>query len=335
LKRYRISLLASVLAALCLTGTPSAFAQQVKMKIGTATLKDTQHEWMLRFQKRMQEKAGDQLKIDLFPLGQLGTIPRAVEGMQLGTIEAYVTPSVFLVGLDSRAQAAWAPGVFDSVDHCWRTVADQEFRDYTFGMLEGKGITVISTICSATQAFLTKKDVKSLDDLKGLKIRVLASALERAQMQVLGISPTPIPFTEVLPALQRNVIDGVSSIPILFNNLKMFNTAKHITIAGLFHSSIPVYVSKVWWEKLPEDLRRTMLTEAKGIEKSLIDWNEKANVETLEKWRGNGGTVRSLSDAEQKRMIETVTPAVQKVIAEDPALETAYNKIRAIAAKNR
>lgn len=78
MKRYRISLLAGVLSAICLTGTPSAFAQQVKMKIGTATLKDTQHEWMLRFQKRIQEKAGDQLKIDLFPLGQLGTIPRAV-----------------------------------------------------------------------------------------------------------------------------------------------------------------------------------------------------------------------------------------------------------------
>lgn len=90
-------------------------------------------------------------------------------------------------------------------------------------------------------------------------------------------------------------------------------------IAGLFHSSIPVYVSK--------------LTEAKGIEQSLIDWNEKADVEKLQKWRGNGGTVRSLSDAEQKKMIETVTPAVQKVIAEDPALQAAYNKIRSTAAK--
>ena len=52
-------------------------------------------------------------------------------------------------------------------------------------------------------------------------------------------------FSEVLPSLQRNVIDGLSSIPILFYNMKMHNAAKHITLTGLFKANVPVYVSKV------------------------------------------------------------------------------------------
>jgi TRAP-type transport system periplasmic protein len=290
---------------------------------------------MKRFGKRMQDKAGGRVKVELFPLGQLGTIPRAIEGMQLGTVEAYVTPSVFMVGVDKRSQVTWAPGMFDSIDHCWRTIGDKDFRDEHFHWMDSKGITIFSIICSSTQAFLTKKDVRGLKDLDGLKIRVLASKLERSQMLALGISPTPIPFTEVLPALQRNVIDGVSSIPILFTNLKMYNTAKHITIGGLFNSSVPIYVSKAWWDRLPADLKTLMTTEARAVEESLVDWNEKANAETLERWKANGGTVRTLSDAEQKHMLDTVAPAVEAVMKEDPQLDAAYRKILAAADKYR
>ena len=322
-------------AAIASVLTTVASGQDFTMKIGTATINDTQHEWMKRFEQRVEAKAGSRIRIDLFPLDQLGTIPRAVEGMQLGTVEAYVTPSVFLVGLDQRNQVTWVPGVFDDIDHCWRTIADPEFRDEHFHWVDDKGITAIGIICSATQAFLTKKDIRRLDDLKGLKIRVLASALERAQMQALGISPTPMPFSEVMPALQQNVIDGVSSIPVLFTNLKMYTTAKHITFGGLFTSSVPVYVSKVWWDKLPADLRSLMLSEARAVEESLVDWNEQSNAKTLETWKSNGGTVRSLSEVEQRRIIETVRPAVQAVLSEDPRVEAAYRKVLAIAGRRR
>jgi len=324
--------LGAALAALLIT---NAVSQDFTMKIGTATVNDTQHEWMKRFKRRVEAKAGDRVHIDLFPLGQLGTIPRAVEGMQLGTIESYVTPSVFLVGLDKRNQVTWAPGVFDDIDHCWHTIADSEFRDEHFHWMDAKGITVISIICTSTQAFLTKKDVKGLDDLMGLKIRVLASPLERAQMLALGISPTPIPFTEVMPALQRNVIDGVSAIPILFTNLKMYTTAKHIIFGGLFKSSVPVYVSKMWWDKLPADLRALMLSEARGVEQSLVEWNEQANAKTLETWKANGGTVRWLSDTEQKHIIDTVRPAVEAVLSADAQVATAYRRVLTTASRHR
>jgi len=323
---------ALVIATLIAHG--GAVAQNLTMKIGTATINDTQHEWMKRFQKRMHAKAGDRIKVGLYPSGQLGKIPRMIEGMQLGTVEAFVTPSAFLVGVDKRNQVTWASGVFKDINHCWRTVRDEGFRRFWFPLMDDKGITVISIICSDSQAFLTKKRIRRLDDLKGLKIRVLATDLEIKPMQAVGIHPVPIPFTEVLPALQRNVIDGMSSIPILFNNLKMFVTARHITRTGLFMASVPVYVSKIWWDKIPGDLRALMLAESREIEGELIAWNAAANARTIASWKKNGGTVDRLPPEDQAKLLATVRPVVAKVLAGDPKVNEAFKKLTAFAKAN-
>jgi TRAP-type C4-dicarboxylate transport system substrate-binding protein len=321
-----------VIAALIAHG--SAAAQNLTMKIGTATINDTQHEWMKRFQKRMHAKAGDRIKVELYPSGQLGKIPRMVEGMQLGTVEGFVTPSAFLVGVDKRNQVPWASGIFKDIDHCWRTVRDDGFRRFWFPLMDGKGITAISMFCSDSQAFLTKKRIRRLDDIKGLKIRVLATELEIKPMQAVGIHPVPIPFTEVLPALQKNVIDGMSSIPILFYNLKMFVTARHITRTGLFVASIPVYVSKIWWDKVPGDLRALMLAESREIEGELIAWNAAANARTIAAWKKNGGTVNRLPPEDQATLVATVKPVVAKVLAADPRVYEAFKKLTAFAKAN-
>ena len=332
--RWALSMAIGLAAVSWAMAPVPATAKKFTMKIGTATVNDIQHEWMKRFQKRMHAKAGDRIEVKLFPSSQLGKIPRMVEGMQLGTIESFVTPSAFLVGVDPRNQVTWASGIFKSIDHCWRTVRDQRFRDYWFPLMDKKGITAISITCSAEQAFLTKKDIRKLDDFKNLKIRVLATELEIKPMQAVGMHPTPMAFSEVLPALQRNVIDGLSSIPILFNNMKMHNAAKHITMTGLFKASVPTYVSKVWWDKLPADLRQMMLKESYEIEAELIKWNEAANARTSAEWKKAGGTFRKLPPADQARLLATVKPVVAQVLAKKPAVNEAFQKVVGFAKAN-
>ena len=200
--------------------------------------------------------------------------------------------------------------------------------------MDHKGISAISIVCSADQAFLTKKDIRRLDDFKNLKIRVLATELEIKPLKAVGMHPTPIPFGEVMPALQRNVIDGLSSIPILFHNLKMFNIAKHITETGLWKANVPTYVSKVWWDKLPGDVRALMLKEAFEIEGELIPWNIAANARIIKSWKEKGGTVRRLPAEDQARLLATIKPAVAAVVRDNPAVKATFDKILAIAKAN-
>lgn len=320
-------------ATIALSG--AAHAQAVTMKIATATINDTQHEWMKRFQKRMQAKAADKITVQLFPSSQLGDIGRMIEGMQLGTIESFVGPSAFFVGVDPRNQVTWAPGLFDDIDHCWRTVMDDRFRSYWFPIMDKVGIGTISIFCTGVQAFLTKKEIKKLDDLKGLKIRVLASELEIKPMQALGVAPTPMNFAEVMPALQTNAIDGVSSIPILFNAMKMHSVAKNVTVTGLFKSSVPVYVSKMWWDKLPADLKTMILDESRKVEQELITWNDAANKATFDLWKQNGGTVGELPADDQAKLIQIATPVAAAVLDSKPGVKEAYQKTLEVAAATR
>lgn len=326
---------ASALVALATAAAAAlAAAEPATMKIGTATINDTQHEWMKRFKAKMDAVAADTIKVELYPQSQLGGIPRMVEGMQLGTIESFVTPSAFLVGVDQRNQVLTAAGLFKDIPNCWKTVRSQEFRDLIFPMLESKGIGAISIICTAPQAFLTKKEIKRLDDFGGLKIRVLATDLEIKPMRAVGINPTPMDFGEVLPALQQNVIDGLSSIPILFNTMKMYTVAKNITLTGLINWSVPVYVSKPWWDKLPAELRATILSQAKAVEAELIEWNDKANEDTIKAWKDNGGTVDRLPDADQLRLLDAIKPVVAQVLAERQPVNELFEKVSALAKAN-
>ena len=102
-----------------------------------------------------------------------------------------------------------APGLFDDIGHAHRAVNHPPFRE-KFGNLGAKKGFVAGYLwaCGDT-SIATLEPFKKLDDLKGKKIRVLATPLERAFISKLGATGVPMPYTEVLPAMQQRVIDGV------------------------------------------------------------------------------------------------------------------------------
>ena len=74
---------------------PAASAQVV-MKLANATINDVQHEWQKLFVAALQKRVGDKVKAEIYPASQLGAIPRMVEGVLLGTIESFITPTAFM-----------------------------------------------------------------------------------------------------------------------------------------------------------------------------------------------------------------------------------------------
>src|SRR5689334_2988090 len=96
------------LLAACLAGPVAA---QTTMKIGTATINDVQHEWAKRFAAQVEKTGGGKLKVEVYPAEQLGSNPRMIEGLTLGTVEGLIGPPEFMVGIDPRYQVMGAPGL--------------------------------------------------------------------------------------------------------------------------------------------------------------------------------------------------------------------------------
>src|SRR5882724_1099283 len=136
-----LATLAVALAAL-LAPAPAAHAQDktFTMKLSTATINDTQHEWFKRFAALVEKDSGGRIKPEIYPASQLGAIPRQIEGVQFGSIQAWMGPPEFLVGVDERFEAMSAPGLFSSVDQVMKVIQDPPVQKLLYGLGESKGV---------------------------------------------------------------------------------------------------------------------------------------------------------------------------------------------------
>src|SRR4030088_777634 len=101
---------ASIAFAPCVATT--ALAQSFVMKFGTATVNDPQHEYIKIFKEEIEPRSGGRIKVEIYPQSQLGPIPRQIEGLQLGTVEGFIGPADFYVGVDKRYGGFSAPVLF-------------------------------------------------------------------------------------------------------------------------------------------------------------------------------------------------------------------------------
>ncbi len=247
-----------------------AFAADYTMKISTPTINDLQHEWMKLYKEELEKRTDGRIEVQLYPASQLGPINNVMEGLQLGTIEATITPSEFYVGVDPRFQVPAVPGLFDSMDDARAKLDDPKVREELLGMATSKGITGISVLVYGPQMIDTRDDVKTLADLSGKRIRVLASETEIGTINALGASAIPMPLNEVSAALQQGAIDGVSTVLDVFVALGTADVAPHVTKTELWYLIPIASVSTAWLQSLPQDLQHAVIETGKAPDQPMF-----------------------------------------------------------------
>ncbi len=285
-RRCSVLRIAAVLvaAAWALVPAPAGTAT-ITFKCALATVNDVQHEWCKRYGARLERRSQGQIKAQVFPAGQLGSIPRILEGIQLGTIEAFTVPPDFFVGVDPRYQALTAPFLFTDMDHAYRVLNDKEFLDKFLALGEGKGIKGASLYPYGPASFVARFPIRTPDDVKGKKFRVLATPIETAMMGALGATGVPIPFGEVLPALQQGAVDGVQSSLTAMTGFKFFDVAKYHTNTNHYIITSIAVISKKWHDGLPPDLQRVALEEGRAVHAELLDWTKNFYNEAAKTWK--------------------------------------------------
>ena len=168
-----------------LYATP-AVAQKFTMKIGTATPRGDQNEWMKLFKQRVEKRGKGTISIQLYPSSQLGAIPRQIEGMQLGTVESWVGPPGFLKGVEPRWQVTDTPGLFRDKEHAQKTITDPAFRDVFLPLGEPKGVLGIS-IWGVQQLF--GSDAKPSDPADRRLPRLEAQGARKRHRSAVAQSP--------------------------------------------------------------------------------------------------------------------------------------------------
>jgi TRAP-type transport system periplasmic protein len=305
-------------------------AQQATMKMASATINDVQHEWLKRFDAAMKPQAS-RLKIEIYPASQLGQIPRMVEGVAVGTIESFVTPTSFLVSVEPRFQVFDAIGVFASPEHLNRVLQEPAFRNRALALGEDKGLKGIGIFFNSPIVVLARRPIQRLADFKGKKIRVFGTPLQIEPMKNLGASPVPMAFGEVIAALQNGTVDGMlAGMPVL-TPMKFYDVAKNVTeIHPSIVTSIQV-VSKRWFDSLPAGVQSAMLDAAMKVDQEAFSFAtvliERANKD----WQANGGQLLKLPAAEQAKLMADLKALGTQLLSANSAVKAEYDELLRVA----
>jgi len=305
------------------------------MKMASATINDVQHEWQKTFAAEMQARVGDQVKIELYPASQLGTIPRMAEGVLLGTIESFISPTAFLVGTEPKLKIFDAPGLFDSPKHLARVIHNPEYRDHLEQMALDKGLRIIGAIYNSPFIVLTKEPAPSLDSLKGLKIRTFASPLQIKPMEAIGASPLPLPLTEVVPALQSGSIDGMlAGMPILVA-FKYYDIAKTVTDLQFSIIVSVNVVNETWFQSQSPEVQTAIQESGRAAEQAVLQWGIDNVARTNKVWLEKGGQILELSAEDRARMNETFKSVSDDILNAESDVAAEYQKLLGVVEAER
>jgi C4-dicarboxylate-binding protein DctP len=136
---------------------------------------------------------------------------------------------------------------------------------------------------------------------------------------------------EVLPALQQGTIDGVNSVLGVFVAFRYYDAAPTLVDTALWPILSVALVSKVWFDRLPPDLKKIVLETGSKIEPELEKWQVARIATDTKAWTDKGKIVK-LSPADQEEAVRRVSAAAQSVVGKSAPLKEFYDKLKAITA---
>jgi TRAP-type transport system periplasmic protein len=317
-----------VLGAVLALGTATgAMAQEFTMRFSTPTINDPQHRWMQYFQQHVQERTGGRLAVEIYPASQLGPVASVLEGVQLGTIEANISPFEFYAGIDPLFQLPATPGLFRSMEHARERLDDPAVREALFSIGIPRGVRGIGALINAPAIYASRFPINSLADFSGRRIRVLASFTEIGTTNALGASGVPMPLNEVPAALQQGAIDGAASTIYVFLTLRIHQSAPHLVPTELWHISSLISVSEIWFEGLPPDIQQAIIDVAAEADTHMFGEVMAGLANNVQLWREAGGSYTPLPEADQARAVELALGVAEQFLDQNPRFRELFNII--------
>ena len=315
-------------------GAAPAGAADFVMKVGTATMNETQHQYLKFYKEALEAASKGRIEVQIYPNSQLGPIPREIEGVQLGSIQAYIGPVDFFVGVDPRYGVFSSPMLFRDDANAIATIHDPALEKEMLSFVSAKNMVGMATLSNGAADYAAKRPLLTLADFSGKKLRINGTDLERAKMSRLGATGIAMPLSEVMPALDQGTIDGTISGLSVFVAFKMVDLVKTITITNDTYIIAIAVVSKPWLDTLPPDLQKLVIDTGHAVEAKAQNWQVDFSKDLAKQWTGMGGTIHNISAADAAKMKTLLADTADEVTKDKPAVHDLLLKVRAAAAKH-
>jgi tripartite ATP-independent transporter DctP family solute receptor len=275
--------------------------------------------------KLINERTKGKHSVKVFGQSALGSEKDTIEQTKLGALDMVRVNSSAFNNIAPETIVPALPFVFKSTAHM-RSVLDGPIGDDILKALEPQGFIGLAFYDSGARSFYTtRKPIKTVEDMKGMKVRVQQSDMWVAMMQAVGANATPLPYAEVYTALKTGVVDAAE------NNWPSYDSSRHYEVAKFYslseHSLAPeiLVFSKRVWDALPkdeQDIIRKAAKESVPFMRKQWDAREAASRKTVE---AAGSQI--ITDIDKKSFQAAMQPVYAKFAA-DAKLQALVKRIQ-------
>ena len=322
------SILGMCLLAMTVSG-PAFAAAKVVIKLGH--IAEPIHPYSLgadQFAKLVSEKSGGEIEVKVFPNSQLGGQKDLIEGLVFGSVDIALVGTAVLGQFQPQISLFDLPFLFDDRAHAYRSL-DSVGMEIGKG-LEPRGIKLLGYMENGIRHMTNNvRPIKTPEDMKGLKIRVMTNKIYVEMMKALSASPTPMAFSELYSAMQQDTVDGQENPSAHIYTKRFFEVQKYASMTAHAYAPEPMVVSMITWKKLSAKHRKVIEAAAKEA----IDWQRKiSEQQDNEYWDKIKATGKmEVITVDRKPFMAATKPAIEmfaKAVGQDN-----IDKVNALRAK--
>lgn len=305
----------------------------IKLKIGhDQSDKHPYHLGTEFFAKKVGELSNGRVQATVFPNAQLGNELNMLDSLRLGDIDLSVSAGPNASTHVPEMGFFSVSYLFDNKEHFLKTMTNGEFLKLVQDKVAARNIgfrPIAFMTAGLRSVYNTQRPIKTVDDLKGLKMRVMASPIESQVWQTLGTLPTSIPFGEIYTSMQTGVINAAEGAPVSYTTSKHNEVAKYMSLTEHQWLVSVLWMSEKSWAKLPADLQKVVADAGQEMTKYEIDLNAKADDDAV----AQASALKFEVNKVEKEGFKSKLASLQQSVAGQMGMEKALQIITGLGKK--
>lgn len=242
------------------------------------------------FFRSLKERLGDRVEIQVFFNGTLGsTSDDIVGGLSAGSFEISAFSSGGYAEMTKAFNPLDVPYLFDSAEEAYELVCNGEMGDImNEKCIEDTGIRILAYKQLGMRELTNNvREVKTVDDVKGLKLRVQMNNMFIKMVESWGAGATPVAYAELYTSLQQGVVDGQENPISLIYDSKFYEVQKYLTMTDHLSTFTVMACNEEWFQSLPEDVQEALIEAGKDCQEMTVESISLVEDEYMEFLRDN------------------------------------------------
>ncbi|SEE36697.1 tripartite ATP-independent transporter solute receptor, DctP family [Bradyrhizobium erythrophlei] len=283
------------------------------------------------FAEKLKELSKGTMIVDQYPGAQLGQEPQLLQLVKSGDIEFAIVSSANTATISPQAGVMSLHFLFRNDAHVIKALADPQVFDAIRTMIDetAQGLHVIGTGSQGVRHIYSKREIHNVGDLRGVKVRVQATATEDTMFPAYGAQTVHMPFGSVYTSLQTGVVDAAeNSINVYLVN-KHYEVAPVLSITEHEANNALLFVSDKLWQSLSAEQKQWVQAAANEVSAKEPQKAFELERNALTKLKSFG--VKVVDDVDKKSFTAIADPYLDKLAKElGPHAEKIKNLIRAV-----